>query len=131
MSSRFKFRAWDVSNNEMYQVGTLTFEKSTGKLAEILDPVMQYTGLKDKNGVEIYEGDILSEDNSVINWDEKYGSWKAEYKDVFGHHWPDLWICAKRHEVVGNIHENPELLNTGTKGERNEKCTKSIQENYR
>ena len=75
--------------------------------------LMQYTGLKDKNNKEIYEGDILSNGN-----DEKLykiifenGSFRAEFKGDFEEHSFDLIdVVAQGCEIVGNIYENPELL---------------------
>lgn len=75
--------------------------------------IMQYTGLKDKNNKEIYEGDILFE-----SFGEKYykvvfenGSFRAEFEGDFEEHSFDLIdVVAQGCEIVGNIYENPELL---------------------
>ncbi|MFW9627128.1 MAG: YopX family protein [Sulfurospirillum sp.] len=69
--------------------------------------IMQYTGLKDKNGVEIYEGDILQDYDydrvGVVSFEkgEFVVTWENEICDVFE------WSSE---EVIGNIYENPELL---------------------
>ncbi|HCW3194937.1 TPA: hypothetical protein OXD26_001781 [Listeria monocytogenes] len=72
------------------------------------ETVGQYTGLKDKNGKKIFEGDV--------GWDEHnecYGVVKFE-EGKFLYVWEnlveDLWEVADNIEVIGNIHENPELL---------------------
>lgn len=85
------------------------------------NPLMQYTGLKDKNGVEIYEGDILKEHPRYPGDSDKY--WEVTYakdKAYFGMDSLDelhrgdicgIWqFYSNCLEVIGNIYENPELL---------------------
>ncbi|EAC2777458.1 YopX family protein [Listeria innocua] len=68
----------------------------------------QYTGVKDKNGKKIFEGDICWEEHN-----ECYGVVKFE-EGKFLYVWEniaeDLWEVADSIEIYGNIHENPELL---------------------
>lgn len=119
MGRLLKFRAWDETKRGMIeQLGKLavTFkgdivyldkdcERECFKRNEL--KLMQYTGLKDKNGKEIYEGDIVkleTEDKiTEIIWDDNFC-----FKDVFG---PDYFVnmhydCV----IIGNIYKNPELL---------------------
>lgn len=74
--------------------------------------IMQYTGLKDKNGMEIYEGDILwdsGEYYSPVIWSEDYSGWFIQTYDG-----PEpLWEMAKESVIAGNIYDNPELLKEG------------------
>jgi len=88
--------------------------------------LMQYTGLKDKNGVEIYEGDIIKDpsDKFMSTWGEykqiihHYGGWKVQSIEA-AYHRMSLFTnsdinhvvgCHFHIEIIGNIHENPELL---------------------
>ncbi|EJT5924501.1 YopX family protein [Clostridium perfringens] len=83
-----------------------------------LDNLMQYTGLKDKNGKEIYEGDILS--IKIYSGDKVIveGKTVVEFKDgcfgvIWGHDKAFLSLNSffkAKFEVIGNIYENPELL---------------------
>jgi uncharacterized phage protein (TIGR01671 family) len=121
-----KFRAWDTSLGSMFYQEGCTLREIIEASNECVDEwwfdekediLMQYTGLHDKNGKEIYEGDI-------VKWKvvRTYGAMNTrcteigsvEYRDAAffavgnGILW-DLIIISEK-EVIGNIHENPELL---------------------
>lgn len=76
--------------------------------------LMQFTGLKDKNGKKIFEGDIVAFNEgqapAVVEWQVFSGAWKLKSKDY-------VCLCAMRCmdlcEVIGNIYDNPELLEVG------------------
>lgn len=72
---------------------------------------MQFTGLKDKNGVEIYEGDIVKY-NTGETWVVKWVSRNASFEYVSNMKGNSLTQILGSHEVeiVGNIYKNPELL---------------------
>lgn len=86
------------------------------------DTLGQFTGLTDKNGTKIFEGDILK---SVMWWCDEPKNGIVTFKDgAFGFIWlrgeVEMFhaftsVCNVEYEVIGNIHDNPELL----KGENN------------
>ena len=119
-----KFRAWDKNTNDMVNVKTIDLEKD-GSIGCIVDYnginldvseciLMQSTGLKDKNGVEIFEGDVLyyipfeSHINDSIVVFEKGSFCKKMLRN--GKLTSVKFIDSEEYEVIGNIHENPELL---------------------
>ena len=120
MNREIKFRAF--IDGEMIQADALAFEQYEPLSMQLAKcpTLMQYTGLKDKNGVEIYEGDIMK---PVTNYLYKFGNQGAvEYEPDYGgyivigewsknqHHENLTCDIAIECEVIGNIHQNPELL---------------------
>jgi uncharacterized phage protein (TIGR01671 family) len=120
MTREIKFRAWDREESKMGEVEMINIVTGEIDTDLCLDnennlELMQYTGLKDKNGVEIYEGDILKGvcrhnptwENKVIFTD---GSFMWSGKNGIG----DMRSASlhKLLEITGHIYENPELTNT-------------------
>jgi len=114
MEREIKFRIWDGKQEYMITKPHLTIEHGIAKTNYRLEVMMQFTGIKDKNGKEIYEGDIIRFE------DEKY-THKVEFiAPEFVRHCiqNDLrnqilpFKSFHKYEVIGNIFENPELLHS-------------------
>ncbi len=125
MNRELKFRVWLHDTKKWGDVACIEVFNSTGKLEYLYQDqpytIQQYTGLKDKNGKEIYEGDICNA--GIVIGDVNYsigGFYLASnplmayfkgYPDnmnVLSPDWDSSWIDV---EVIGNVIQNPELLN--------------------
>lgn len=102
MSDRFKFRAWNINCNRWFKHGVSFKDMAASDCKEYT--IEQCTGLKDKNGTLIYEGDVVKwlkpfgdDRNYLVKWHHA----EAEYS---------IRDNQSQIEIIGNIHENPELL---------------------
>lgn len=124
MNREIKFRAWDNVDKMMYvnlQNGIHFEDGSVYAFQDFIDNkgyhefnLMQFTGLQDKNGKDIYEGDLISEEGSKpyeVVWQYHSVQWIMQYTGegrTYRHMAYDY--AQQQYEVIGNIYENPELL---------------------
>lgn len=106
-----KFRVWDAEKGEFTKGPIILATNGVFIDSEHYD-VQQFTGLKDKNGKEIYEGDVISEKNRhgdypprVVQWEQA----KCRFSSEIGG--ASFALNPGKDFVIGNIHENPNLIN--------------------
>ena len=126
MPREIKFRAWDKEKKELFSLGNPLLPKYRNSLKEYGEyELMQYTGLKDKNGKDIYDGDLLKYVNSKgvsfanslhqVIYQESRGRFALKVLDDKINEPRSLvqrsasWDNS-RFQIIGNIYENPELL---------------------
>ena len=100
-----KFHYWGNKNQDCF----------IGPVTPVIES-QQFTGLLDRNGKEIYEGDIVKHFNGVqvVEWCEDNASFQMNLNDnVFDQ---ELSFDSQNVEVIGNVYENPELVSGTQKG---------------
>lgn len=126
MSRVIKFRAWNPRISKMSQ-NTITIETlaEAGCKVQVDGLVwLQFTGLTDCNGVEIYDGDVMvfgvevnyqkaeyRDTVGAVEWDNTWGLWRWKYIDQNGEVNDYMADCFGGGKVIGNIYEHPHLLN--------------------
>lgn len=119
-----RYRAWLKKDKEMIDVDEIHF--NNGELDYIGGAItwmckkndfvlMQSTGLRDKNGKEIFEGDIIDYNgrNAVVKWHGSYASFVYMFVDELrdrNQEWDPLYLSYLHFQVVGNKFETPALL---------------------
>ena len=126
MHREIKFRIWDKRNEEWNN--GIAMSSHNGQLITNHNEdfeLMQYTGLKDKNGKEIYEGDIIQrvlkisgkiDIQAEVYFDKKHAGFMVKGKGTEGYNKQlgiinEMFSDGPIFEVIGNIYENPDLMN--------------------
>ena len=123
-----RYRAWIKSLKWMCDVTNISFDSKFVDICQQGDTerctemsvefdeikLMQSTGLKDKNGKEIFDGDIVDYKGrkALVSWHGSYASFIYRFVDELqkrNAEWNPLYLAYMRCEIIGNIYENPEL----------------------
>lgn len=125
---RPKFRAWDGAKKEMFKDTFAITESGQVVVVEqefVTSPpdyvfvdhlvIMQSTGIKDKNGKEIFDGDIVDYKGrkAIIKWHGSYASFIYRFVDEMQERvseWDPLFLAYHHFEIIGNVYENKEFL---------------------
>lgn len=124
---RFKFRAWNKETNTMHYDAEYTYDCMDGKpiiykssFGDVLDDenyiVEQCTGLKDKNGKLVFEGDIIGGlFGSYVKWCDHCKSFELFFDNECAScncdiYWYEIVEDDGKYEVIGNVHQNTEFL---------------------
>lgn len=106
------YNVWGID----WLTGKIMVERACGNelvLFEKIEKLMQFTGLLDKNGKEIYESDILktgTDKNMVVTWSDKFASFCLNRDGWAFQHWFGEACSPEDCEVIGDIFSNPELI---------------------
>ena len=120
-----KFRVWDKEENKMHKVKTIEFSRRGARIIHLAEvnsngkgdhkrwhssvELMQSTGLKDKNGVEIYEGDIIENIYKEIGFIKNCNDALCFSRKERNFYLSGIG-AGRPFKILGNIYENPELL---------------------